>query len=84
MDYGDRATIQVSLDRRIVDDIEAAGLDAARVAEELLRRYARDLRSAAMTDADRQTLQDRINADVAWYNRFVDEHGPFGQSLRNL
>ncbi len=84
MDDGNRATVPIAVDTAIVETIEAMGLDVARVAEELLRRYARDARNASMMDADRRTLRQQIRAEVAWYNRFVDEHGHFGQSWRTF
>jgi post-segregation antitoxin (ccd killing protein) len=84
MDDGNRATVQIAVDTAIVETIEAMGLDVARVAEELLRRYARDARNASMMDADRRTLRQQIRAEVAWSNRSVDEHGHFGQSWRTF
>ncbi len=78
MDDGNRATVQIAVDTAIVETIEAMGLDVARVAEELLRRYARDARNDSMMDADRQTLRQQIRAEVAWSNQSVDEHGHFG------
>jgi hypothetical protein len=84
MGEGNRATVQIAVDTAIVETIEAMGLDVARVAEELLRRYARDARNASMMDADRRTLRQQIRAEVAWSNRSVDEHGHFGQSWRTF
>jgi post-segregation antitoxin (ccd killing protein) len=84
MDDGNRATVQVSLDKRIVDEAEAAGLNAAQVAEELLRRHLREVRRAAMTDDEREALRQQINQDIAWRNAMIDESGLFGQDWRTF
>ena len=83
MDDANRTTVQVGLDRRIVEQAEASGLDAARVAEELLRRHLRDTRPADV-DPAREALRRQINQDIAWRNAMIDEGGLFGQEWRTF
>ena len=85
MDPSEQETVAVAVSRKLVDIAEAAGLNPGRIAERALRRELSEALSDDSNEAARrEQLRREIDAEVAWYNAYVEEHGLFADDWRTF
>jgi post-segregation antitoxin (ccd killing protein) len=80
MDDGSQTRVELRLDRRLLEQAEAAGLDVPALVEGALREALRAGRHTPLTEAEREGVRQGI----AWRNALIDEEGLFGQEWRTF
>lgn len=81
MDDVDRVTVPVRLDRVLLEEASAAGLDLSEITERAIRRQLGPASDRA-GGAEREKLRREIAEEVRWYNEHVERHGLFADEWR--
>ena len=80
MDDGSRTSVQLKLDRKLLEKAQAAGLDVSALVEEALREGLRASLRTALTDEERTAVREGID----WHDAFIAEHGSFADRWRRF
>ena len=71
-----RRSVNLSFDAELIDEARRYGINLSRLLEGKLRDVLREERQRRWLAANRSALED--------FDRYLDEHGVFGEEWRNL